>query len=337
MTTMQPVENSENLVSVTGSAIHVPQVLSEKQAENQRVRERVLVLRDQMTESYFELGRLLHRISQEMLYTQWSGPDGENYEKFSDYVEHEVSFQFRKAKHLMSIWWWFSEQLGSPEVIEKVKAIGWNKAALLVGVVDARNVDVWVDKANRLSVPALQFECKMALEKAGRKKRPGRERTRRLSPPATPESTDPVESETGGPLESETTDLPESEPPAEEDPQLGVDPLTDDEAKEHCTIWRVQLDGEQRQNVESAIDIAAEMAEVTKEGKGFLLDYVATAFVALHNGTVGDNKRQHRENFRIEILTAVERCLGVDIVAFDAHTDDPVYGRKTIERIGSDR
>jgi len=325
-------DGMQDLVVVSGGAEVIDAAERTKnQLDTDKLRTRVLRLRDQMAEHYFEMGRLLHRINKEGLYTHWQGPDGRPYQHFRDYVEHEVDFAFRKAKHLMSIWWWFAEELGDKVVMEKIKEIGWTKAAMLVGVVDGKNVDKWIDKAKALGVKELGDETRMAMEAAAVKQRPAR-------------PTKPADSSGGGGASASTAasggEMPvplpgvaELDPAAES--RVGVDPLDDGQMRDHRSRWTVLLAGEQRVNIERAIDIASEMAEVEADGKGFLLDLVATGFLSMHAGTVGNNDREHKINFRNEMLRSIERALGVDIVAIDRVTNKPLFGMETVDRLAT--
>lgn len=310
-----------------------------------QLRMRVLKLRDQMGESYFEMGRLLHRINREGLYTHWKGPDGRPYQHFSEYVEHEVDFAFRKAKYLMSIWWWFAEELGDQVVMEKIKQVGWTKAAMLVGVVDGKNVDLWLNKAKVLGVKELGDETRMAKEAAARGRRPARPAAN--SGPAKPSELSMSDNVSDQPAARTSRPLPVPLPETSEEAlraesRVGVDPLSDDEARDHRSRWTVLLSTEQRVNVERAIDVAAAMAAVEADGKGFLLDLVATAFLTTHSGTVGNNEHEHKLNFEKEVrrdasvlFRSMERLLGVDIVAIDRKTSAPVYGMEAIERMAA--
>lgn len=315
-----------SLANVDGDAIEstAAEVVNQKEADGIRVR--IGELRDQMTEGYFEMGRLLYVVSKKGLYTQWRGPNGKPYKTLADYVEHEVAFALRKAKYLMSISWWFQEELGDPTVMEKVKGLGWQKVAYLVGVIDSKNADAWVEKAKRLGIKELNDEARMAMEKANRPRRPSRESAgggggggRSAASSSAPSA--------GGKL-----DAPEAE--AEQE-RLGVDPLSSDEARDHVTRWTIMLSGEQRLNIERAIDTAAKIAEAEVDGKGYLLDFVATGFLALHGGTGGSNDEEHKVNFRNDLLRGIERVLGVDLVAFDRGTARTIFGAQTVDRVAA--
>lgn len=360
-------EKGNNLTVMTGSAIAPPRPPSAKVIEAEKLRNRVAELRDRMTEDYFEIGRLLYYIQQRGIYRLWEGPDKKPYETFSDYVEHEVAFKYRKAKYLMGIWWWFGEKLDDPAVFDQVKSIGWTKAAALVGVVDEKNVVQWVEKATELKVKELESEVRVALEKAGRK-RPtidvqtkagpghieqgtlfGGGKEKKPTPPASSkldaiaegrdtQKTDAVA--TGDSIKTTLDGMPAtaavSHPAplsgAPETIRQGVDPLSDGEVRLHRTIWRVMMDGEQQKNVDLAIDMASKIAGVENDGKGYLLDLIATQFLSFFNTMSPHNDRSHEETFRADVLKAVERAFGIDIVALERGTVKPVYGGEILAR-----
>lgn len=337
-------EESSNLVSVTGSAIAPPDIGDRKQASDM-LHTRVLKLKDEMAVGYFEMGSLLWNMSQGGLWAyQTNSKTGKSYEKFEDYVEGEVDFQYRKAKQLMAVWYWFAKKIGSPKVSEKIKEIGWTKAAALVGVVDERNVDVWVDKARRLNTTKLQQECKLALEAADRKRRPtlntnpkpGDVRSGDLGvDDLKHEPADPVKGKTGvdgTPLVNDT--LPSNTLSGSSDQtRMGVDPLADDVIRETRRRWGVIVTGAQEENINAAIDSASDMAGVNKDGKGFLIDLIATHFRTFVSGAAAENERKSKANFRDDYLTKVEEYLGVNIIAILPGTNDVVYGDQTVDRI----
>jgi len=294
-----------------------------------KIRSRVLVLRDEMGDAYFELGRLLYRINRDGLYVNWEGPDGSPYKSFYDYVEFEVDFAFRKAKYLMSIWWWFAEELGDQLVMEKIKQVGWTKAAMLVGVVDSQNADVWISKAKNTRVKELRDQTRFAMEVAARGRRP--ERGSDAAEPAM--------------LPLPMPENPTFVPPADQFPvaaapveRKGIDPLSDEAEWRHRSKWIVKLTGEQRSNVEMAIDVAHHVAESQPDGKGYLLDLIATSFLAFRGGTVGNSKPEDKVNFRNSVLRAVGQTFDVDIIAIERGTGRPLFGKNVIDRLagGSD-
>lgn len=367
----QKKKDGDNLVTVTGSAIAPPEVMSERQVEARNLRNRVIDLRDRMTDDYFEIGKLLYRIAKENYYRLYQDGDGNYYEKFSDYVEREVDFQFRKAKYLMSIWWWFDQELHDPDVFRKVKEIGWTKAAMLVGVVDTKNVDVWVQKAKELRVKELNEEVKIAMERAGKNRRPnigdpdditsslssGKESSQasgsevgaqNASPTSNPQSdkkadfekagkaAEPITHNLDGSPRTAAVSVPAPMTGAPESMRTGVDPLADGEKRLHRTRWTVIMDGEEKEIVETAIDVASRIAGVENDGKGYLLSLVATTFLATYNGISYDNERQLFGGIRQEVLSCVEKAFGIDLISLDKKTGEVVYGSGTVDKLASE-
>lgn len=322
----------DNLVSVTGSAIAAPSV-SARQQESDQLHARVLKLRDEMAGSYFGMGELLYRMSREGLWAYQNNPATRKpYEKFSEYVESEVGFQYRKAKYLMSTWYYFAETLGSPRVSEKIKEIGWRKASRLVGLVDEKNVDVWVEKAKRLPVPKLDLECKLALQAAEKKRRP--------KAPTAPTGDDVRDGKVtektgvdGQPLVSGALPSPTPASGAPEHARLGVDPLPEGQVREMRRPWKIIITGAQADNIERAIDAASDMAGVNSDGKGFLLDFIATHFLSFVSGSAAENIDKHKGNFQHDLLSKIEAYLGIEIIAVEPGTNEVMFGNQVVERI----
>jgi hypothetical protein len=276
------------------------------------------------------------------MYRQWG------FDSFQEYVDQEVSFEFRKARYLMSIWHYFGEELSDhPDVFEKIKGIGWTKAAYLVDVVDDKNVDAWVELAVELPARRLNEEARTAkdMRRGGSKVAPSpvdvelhrRGAVEKESAGAESDQETYVpgghgytgESSGGRDGDSVVSDAPLQTPTGD---RLGADPP----AVEDRQRWSVRLDRTQKENVVLALRIAGEIAgEIDKnlDAEGYLLDFVATGFTAFHNGTVRENKKKHREGFLVAMLEAVERSLGVDIIAVKKGGEDVVYGEQTISRM----
>jgi hypothetical protein len=141
-----------------------------KPGSEKKIRSRVVILRDRMVQDYLEMGQLLHYISDSCIYKEWEGEDKQPYKSFKDYVEKEVSFAFRKAKSIMSVWWWFSEELnGDKKMLSQLRQIGWLKASYLVGVAGVDTFDVWIKKAKELGIKELEDTARKALEAQSRR------------------------------------------------------------------------------------------------------------------------------------------------------------------------
>ena len=117
-------------------------------------RKRAMVLRDNMKEEYVEMCRLLFHIQRKQMYSSWG------YGTFDEYVAKELEFEKSKARHLIQMWECLYDRQGDKTVFDKVIGLGWTKASKLVHVVNAENVDTWVEKGTHLSVEGLVKEVK---------------------------------------------------------------------------------------------------------------------------------------------------------------------------------
>jgi len=117
-------------------------------------RSRAMALRDQMKDEYVEMCRLLFYIQRKQMYSSWG------YGTFDEYVAKELEFEKSKARHLIQMWECLHERQGDKTVFDKVISLGWTKASKLVHVVNAENVDSWVEKGTHLSVEGLVKEVK---------------------------------------------------------------------------------------------------------------------------------------------------------------------------------
>lgn len=113
--------------------------------------------------TYWELGKKFLEVKKGNLWRHGG------FRSFDEYVEREVGFRQRQAYYLMEVWHYFGEYLGDPGVIEKLRAIGWSKARLLVNLVDKNNVDEWISVAKK--TPITQFEAVVRDAKEKKKSR----------------------------------------------------------------------------------------------------------------------------------------------------------------------
>ncbi len=333
--------NVSNLASVSGSAYVEPEVLGDREVQADLVRKRIIELRDAVASSYFELGRHLYHVQKEALYQLWG------YDSFGDYVDGEVTFAWRKAMYLMRIYRYFALELGNKQVFDKVRELGWSKAAALVEVVDAKNVDVWVEKAAVMPVKKLEDEARLAKKaKADRKKERATGRvTQTNEDNEAAERHADAEARKGNALYTEGER--DADPPPGtvvhrplDDERQGADPVSDDEPRLRRHNFTVKVSDDQKGNVELAMSLANDLIddgesrqnkEKNRDAGGMLLDHISTSFIASYNGSVRESKVKHRANFRFEMLRSVERSLGVKIVALDEETNDVVFGQETVD------
>jgi hypothetical protein len=327
-----------DLVAVSGSSIAPPQVSNERKAAADQIRLRVTELRDKVAESYFEIGRHLHTIQKEALYKLWG------YETFSAYVDEEVTFKWRKAMYLMKIYRYFALELNNDSVFDKVKPLGISKAAALTDVVTEKNADKWVEKAEKLSVAALEDEVRRAKEakKLRAQQRKDAEDQRRDTEAA--EREEDRKSRQGNAVY-------DGQPSTTGDP-IGdgagvfggdsIDPVSGAEDKEIRSNMTVRLTKDQKSNIEAACRTASYFIDDQKtntekeknhDAKGYLLDFVATGFLAFHGSTVRENIRKHSANLRNDTLAAFERAFGLRIIAVSAESADVMYGIKHVDAL----
>lgn len=141
----------------------------------QRVREAI----QRVENSYFDCAEALHAVYEKAAYVDWIGPireppvnddeDGKivtrKYKTFKEYAENEVGVSGRKADYLVSIHRFFVINLKMEEaLIGRLKSLGWSKCKELIGVVDLKNADEWIEKAESMTVTQLAEECRAAMK-----------------------------------------------------------------------------------------------------------------------------------------------------------------------------
>jgi hypothetical protein len=326
-----------NLVAVSGSNIAPPQVSNDRKVAADQIRLRVTELRDNVAESYFEIGRHLHMIQKEALFKLWG------FESFSSYVDDEVTFKWRKAMYLMKIYRYFALELGNSAVFDKVKPLGISKAAALTDVVTEKNADKWVDKAQKMSVAALEDEVRRAKE-AQRQRHKQRQETEdiRRSTEAEERQADREARQGNAVYDGHTDNKDPVSDGVDVFGDVGADPVTDSEDKEIRSNMTVRLTKDQKTNIEAACNCASFFVDDQKtntekeknhDAKGYLLDFVATGFLAFHSTTIAENVRKHSANLRNETLAAFERAFGLRVIAVASDSLDVVFGLQHVDAL----
>lgn len=123
-------KDNENVLALVTDPASVLEV--QKHAD---IRQRVLELRHQVEDSYWELSQVVYGVYKESLYQNWG------FKTWKDWVETELDFAVRKAQYLVSIQDWFGKM--SPSVQTWIHSLGWTKAKELVRVVDNNNAAEW--------------------------------------------------------------------------------------------------------------------------------------------------------------------------------------------------
>lgn len=357
-----PEAESTNLVPIKGG--DSIEVLTADETYANAVHLRIMSLLKKYEETYFELARSLFEVSARKLYRQMD----HKYASFEEYVEKSVGIDFRKAKYLVSIWWWFGvEQRGDPVLLEGAQEIGWSKAKELVGVVDKKNAEVWFEIAKTKNRDYLVKAAKAALKKAGRKRR-------RSAPDSVfqgefefvdePNGAPPqtVVDEGGGPAQEAS--VPPDDTPAG---MKTLDPKSPNGMKsaDPSAPGGVNTGGTQSssettslegvappEDVDGAVDgEKAESDQWTRMYFDVHDDFKKTVDVALHNAkSKGETEHAgyalslvclhylsfYSKKWKVEIgewLRRIERVTGLTIFAMDERTDEIIYGQDLLDRI----
>ncbi len=125
-------------------------------------------LAQRIQETFWTLGGVLSFIQRNKSFVKVETEAGEHpyagSHGFKNYVEVELGMKYRRAMYYVSIYETFSP-LGVEQ--ETVLALGWAKAKELTGVVNKKNVQGWLKKADELGREDLQAEIKQSKVKAG--------------------------------------------------------------------------------------------------------------------------------------------------------------------------
>jgi len=125
---------------------------------------------DKIGQDFWTLGGILSFIRRNKSYKTITDEGGELlYDGklgFAKYAENELQLAYRKAMYYIEIYEAFAP-LGIDE--SRLLAIGWSKAKELSNVVDKKNVNKWLDKAEEMGREDLQAEIKTSMVKAGEK------------------------------------------------------------------------------------------------------------------------------------------------------------------------
>jgi hypothetical protein len=337
-----PAAQPTNLVPIKGGA--PVEVLTADETYANAVHLRIMELLRQYEETYFELA--------------------DTYPSFERYVEDAVGIDFRKAKYLVSIWWWFGvEQRADPKLLMGAQEIGWSKAKELVGVVDPKNADEWFEIAKTKKRDYLVKAAKAALKKAGRKRRRTApesvfqgefdfpEGEKPLPPP--PDVVDEQGDEAPGPEDPDETPAPmktaEAKPPkgmrvADPSPPPGYDSGDGKGTRAQENLVMPMEGVAPPEDVDGAVD--AEKAESDKWTRIYFDvhdDFHKTIEVALANAKkTGETEHKgyalslvclhylsfYSKKWSVEIgewLRRIERVTGLTLVAVDERTDEIIY------------
>ena len=111
--------------------------------EEMTLRDRIMEVAREMKARAWELAALLYEAKDEDLFKSWG------FEEWHDYVEEEVGLGRRAVNQLIANYATYRVKLGVST--EKLEAIEWTKARDMIKVVDADNVEDWIERAGDMS------------------------------------------------------------------------------------------------------------------------------------------------------------------------------------------
>lgn len=309
-----PTTTKQHLTLIEGGAEDNSEVGSDKWAK--RVRKDAKGLAGKLDEGYIELARLLYLIydtpidgdkNNPGIFTAWG------YSSFSEYCEEELNIHRKKAQRLTRIWYNLEVRLKGridPTLKKRIVSLGFSKVRELVTVLTARNVESWVDRAEKLSYPKLAKAIQKYREaqKLRIAEREAKDAFNASSPsPRSTASSNPGRDED----DEESEESEEDEVPV---------PDYDESAKlSHMTF---AVYPEQRVIIQQALDRAEQLSNSSVKSNNLhliCLDFVST----------NDFKKGTRQQ-RLRKAAAFNKALGFEAVLFEG--DEVVYGLDTLEK-----
>lgn len=156
----------ESLEKGEGKAEHG---IVDKEVAQER-RKRVKDLIATIDDSYLVLAGELYEINKNDEFISYG------YKSWEDYIQGDLTIGKRKVQYLVSIYKYITEQIHDPDIIAKIKPIGWSKLKELIQVIDDENFEYWIKMAQENNVQKLSklaqvyYDKKMKDGKAPSKK-----------------------------------------------------------------------------------------------------------------------------------------------------------------------
>jgi hypothetical protein len=301
----------QHLTVIEGGGEDTAEVGSDKWAK--RIRKDARNLARQLDEGYMEMARLLYLIDDTpvdgdrhnaAIYTKWG------YATFGEYCQEELGIHKKKAQRLRKVWWNLEVRLKGhidPKLKRRIISLGFSKARELVSVLTVRNVETWVDRAEKLSYTKLV----RALQKY-REDRDRRVAEREVQDAFNASSPSRPSGASSGRCEEEED---------EEEEEVPVpDCNYDEEAK--TSHMHFQVYPEQRLIIQEALDRAKQLSNSDIKSNNLhliCLDFLAT----------NDFKKATKTQ-RLRKAAAFNKALGFEAVLFEE--GEVVFGINTLEK-----
>lgn len=114
--------------------------------KDQEIRQVILQSKETIDTNLRQVAKMMFVVYERSLFARWGFKD------FTEYVNTDLGFSYRKANYLLNIWSWYANNVSRQEVLDAVwTEIGWSKAKELVGVINDENADEWLEKAREMN------------------------------------------------------------------------------------------------------------------------------------------------------------------------------------------
>lgn len=144
----------------------VPADSEHKKGWASRLRKQAKELAGDIDKHYMALAEILYRVydaktgDAEPVFKAWGYPT------FEEWVDKELSLGYRKAQYLRHIWYKLEIELSGLDVgiKNRIIALGWSKARILLKVLTLANASQWIDRAELESYTTLDESCRSYAE-----------------------------------------------------------------------------------------------------------------------------------------------------------------------------
>jgi hypothetical protein len=262
----------------------------------EQLRRQIIELRLKATDAYVDIGKKILEVKTKELWKLGG------FKSFAEYAEQEAGLNERQAYHMMEVWHYFGVRLDAPELLDKLRPLGWGKIRRLVKLVDKRNVDEWLRHGKKTTITQFEIDVRKAKEKLEEEHaRDDRESARNDDGAA--KGGKPSSTRSSGKGGGSGTVFPE---------QHG-----------RSKVMQFVFQDEQIDEVERALKHAKTLTGSEKPSHNFsqvCLDYNASR----------DWSAGTRHNMA-EMMAVFEKQLKARIVVFDAKTRDVLYGTEFMQ------
>ena len=121
------------------------------------IRSHVIDVRKQIDSLLLDLAKNLSEIYHKEYYVDWG------YKTFEAYVIGELDYSYRKAKYFVEIW----DAVKHTDLdVSRIEAVGWSKMAEIARIMNEDNAELWLEKAEKMTVKDLNMEIRSVIDNA---------------------------------------------------------------------------------------------------------------------------------------------------------------------------